>query len=152
MKMLFISILLTWGCSFVAKGQVDCGIVFSYDDNGYRIDRQKVCPAPKTAPVDSPVHTTGIQPIDSLHISSEFRIYPNPLTTWVNIDLEPASLRLSCSIMVTDVSGRVLKSQSLVSPTTRLDLDGYANGSYFFTLRRGTQVNTVKLVKLTGTD
>ena len=156
MKGFYCLVISLFFVSIVVKGQTNCGIEISYDDNGYRITRQKLCPVPRTAPpFDSTAVPSAINnqlSVDSLTqiAAGIFKVYPNPTAMSVNVYLDDISLKTKCNLTVMDETGRVFRRQSLNNSVTEIDLTGFANGTFLFSLQRGAQVNSVKVVKLSG--
>jgi hypothetical protein len=154
MKSIYLIVAIALLSSFTAKCQTAyCAITFGYDDNGYRITRKKTCyyNGPGTQVLREPVQndTNALKPIDQFTVGT-YQIYPNPAINQANIKLDAVSLQSVCSITITDVLGKMLKRQYITDPVTGIDISGFANGTYFFVLRRGDKMNTVRLVKLDG--
>ena len=76
-----------------------------------------------------------------------FVIYPNPTNNIFNIKFNEL---FSGSIVITDISGRLLKSESFNDKTQiTLSLEPYSNGIYFVSVINQNKVNeTVRIVKL----
>jgi hypothetical protein len=150
MKTIYFALSLL-ALSGAARGQT-CSIAISYDDNGYRVKREKLCTMSDVVP-DSlaplPLATADSTGPDALGL---FRVYPNPTGNQVNIGLDAVSLRSKCSVTLTDATGKALGNKVMTGPVTTMDLGGYADGIYFFILQRGTQVNTVRVVKQYGSS
>jgi len=146
MKTIYLTISL-FIFSFAAKAQV-CKILISYDDNGNRIKREKSCIGNRPASEDTAGNDLAAK--DLQPVTDVFAIYPNPTTTQVNIRLSSLALKERCELTITDGSGKTLKTRLLSAPLTDIDLAGFADGPYLFILRRGTQVNTIKVMKTYG--
>lgn len=76
-----------------------------------------------------------------------FSIYPNPTNNLFNIQFNEL---FSGSIVITDISGRLIKSETFNDKMEiTLSLDSYSSGIYFVSVINQNKVNeTVKIVKL----
>jgi hypothetical protein len=129
-----------------------CRIIISYDANGNRIQRALVCPD-EHIPPDKAVLYTVRKKMDGLGdlTSGTYQVYPNPAENKVNIKLDANLLAKDCSIFMTELTGKVLYQQRNVSSSvSEIDLQGYADGTYFIVVVQGTDRHTVKIVKQTG--
>jgi Leucine-rich repeat (LRR) protein len=80
---------------------------------------------------------------------NEFSVYPNPARSIVNISFVESG---KCAIKLTDVSGRVLQTQTMDADkkqnNIQLDVSKYAHGIYFVTLyNEKKQTQTLQLIK-----
>ena len=74
-------------------------------------------------------------------------IYPNPATDWLRVLLPAAQSSTSWHLELSDVSGRVLRSQGCASGDCVLDLSGMASGPYVVSARSGERVFVGKVVR-----
>ena len=74
-------------------------------------------------------------------------MYPNPAADWVRV-LLPEGIN-SCTVEISDASGRVLRSTTLphASVSGILDLSGLPGGNYWVMLRNGEVLFVGKLMK-----
>lgn len=75
---------------------------------------------------------------------SSFSIYPNPAHGFVTIDC-PLSIN-NCQLFITDISGKVLKSQKITSKISRVDLAAICTGMYLITIQSDEGKQTNKLI------
>ncbi len=82
--------------------------------------------------------------IDDFNSNSNFKLFPNPASDFVNIDYPLANANDVCQI--TDINGRIVKQLSLVQ--TNLNISDLNNGVYFLQIisQNGKAVLTQKLV------
>lgn len=62
------------------------------------------------------------------------RFYPNPATTFINIDIQ-RSLMKSSSFQVYNFLGKKVIEMQDIANKTRIDLTGYTRGIYIYQLR-----------------
>lgn len=128
-------------------------IVVSYDDNGNRVKRERICYADCTGPKPAPPDTTAQQdPVavaDSAWLNSfGFEVYPNPTEGGFTLRIgSPDMLKQKCSIIVTDALGRELMRKEVTELITRYDIGYSADGFYMCTVIIGDHWETVRLVK-----
>jgi hypothetical protein len=75
---------------------------------------------------------------------SNFRITPNPATTYVQIGNDP--LPAQNQLFILDMQGKEVMTLSNVQPAQNIDLSQIANGSYMFQIKSGSQVESRKIV------
>ena len=75
--------------------------------------------------------------------TSEFKIYPNPASSSVNIATDK---NIAGTLSITDVAGRKMKSMQLSSAMIEISTAEFPTGLYFVTLNRGTETTTQKLL------
>jgi hypothetical protein len=71
------------------------------------------------------------------------RVFPNPSNEVINISLNK---EVSASLTLLDVSGKVVKTQSLNGISTSINTASLNSGVYFVTINDGTSVSTQKVV------
>jgi hypothetical protein len=71
------------------------------------------------------------------------RVFPNPSNEVINISLNK---EVSASLKLLDVSGKVVKTQSLNGISTSINTASLNSGVYFVTINDGTSVSTQKVV------
>lgn len=145
-----LSIITLSLTGYYAQAQT-CKIKIYYDANGNRILRGLECGRP--APEESSVLQTETKQTDAFSslTSGTYQVYPNPAENKVNIKLDADLLAKGCSISLTDITGKVLYQQRIVTETvSAIDLQGYADGAYFIIIATSNDRHTVKIVKQTG--
>jgi hypothetical protein len=135
--------------------QAPCVIKIGYDDNGYRVHRVLDCTGGRPA---NPNDTIPLASADTSkandsiqnQLAGKFEVYPNPSNDIVYIQLDGISLKEQCSYILTDATGKVLGQSNITGAITSLKLASFADGTYFVILKRGLQVNTIKIAKQYG--
>jgi len=75
-----------------------------------------------------------------------FSVYPNPVTSNLNIELGSSSS--NGLLTISDVTGRVVQSQTIVNGNTQqIDVSSLNRGIYYLTVNTGVAVSTSKFVK-----
>ena len=77
-------------------------------------------------------------------ISSNFKIYPNPVKSTVNIDLSSVD---NSSIDVYDINGRKILTQKLSNSSNTINIDNLSSGMYLFKVTSDQGTATSKVVK-----
>jgi hypothetical protein len=85
------------------------------------------------------IKLTGIEDEDEI----DFTISPNPASTQLTITHSSKELHEISSILLYDVSGKLLKTYTVEEPTTVLDISDLDNGIYFLTVD-GKSVKFIK--------
>ncbi len=75
--------------------------------------------------------------------ANRVQIYPNPANGVFNIEVKQAK---AFEVTVLDLTGKVLKTQTVKATETQLDLTGYAKGIYQLNLLSEGQIITKKLI------
>ncbi len=87
--------------------------------------------------------TTAATGIHEFGKSAIVSLYPNPANETVIINVEAANLT-AASIQVTDLLGKVLISQPIVSASTKLDVYDLPNGYYLIQCKYGNETAGMK--------
>ncbi|HEY1031200.1 MAG TPA: PKD domain-containing protein [Flavipsychrobacter sp.] len=85
---------------------------------------------------------TGIANVSSNH---SFAIYPNPARDIVSIEWVAGNAK-DATVVITDISGKVVLNQTIKDGTTELNLQSLHKGLYFITLESENIKNTQKLL------
>ncbi|NRA12924.1 MAG: T9SS type A sorting domain-containing protein, partial [Crocinitomicaceae bacterium] len=80
----------------------------------------------------------GVDELDN----NQVNVYPNPSEGLFNVQMKNFTGE-NHTVIVTDISGRVVLNKQVSAGTFQLDLSGAAGGSYMMTI----QSNTTKMVK-----
>ena len=84
----------------------------------------------------------GIEPVNN----ATFKIYPNPVSNMLNIELGQNESR--CVLTITDLAGKTIQTKYLVnSNLNSIDITGLAPGMYFASVNNGNGVSTSKFIK-----
>jgi hypothetical protein len=71
------------------------------------------------------------------------RVFPNPANEVINISLNK---EVSATLTLLDVSGKVVRTQTLNGISTSINTASLNSGVYFVTINDGTSVSTQKVV------
>jgi uncharacterized surface protein with fasciclin (FAS1) repeats len=82
--------------------------------------------------------TTSISKLDEII----FEIYPNPATDFIRINSKMGVE----SLIIRDITGRVVTQMNNLSSSQRIDLNGFKSGMYLVTMKNGNSVSTKKLI------
>jgi uncharacterized surface protein with fasciclin (FAS1) repeats len=82
--------------------------------------------------------TTNISRLDEL----TFDIYPNPATDYIRIN---SNIGIE-SLIIRDITGRVVTQMNNLSSSERIELNGFKSGMYLVTMKNGNSVSTKKLI------
>ena len=77
-------------------------------------------------------------------ISSNFKIYPNPATSTITIDLSSVD---NSSVDVYDIDGRKILTQKLSNSSNTINIDNLSSGMYLFKVTSDQGTATSKVVK-----
>jgi hypothetical protein len=85
---------------------------------------------------------------EELKLQSSIRVFPNPTTYLVNVDLSQLP-QGEYQLYLLDLSGKVVYNQNTTATSNQLDMSSYATGTYVLNVQtKGTQkVETFKIVK-----
>jgi len=99
----------------------------------------------KDVPEDSDVETDYTEVIGTENQEDPFpdlKIYPNPFSG--TLHLEGAE---GCTLQVTTEDGVIVHTQKLINPVETILLENFRSGVYFFCVKNGKQMKTIKGVK-----
>jgi S-formylglutathione hydrolase FrmB len=75
----------------------------------------------------------------------QIEIFPNPTSGFLSIELNTSGQSL---IKITDINGKLIRSESIERTRAQLDLSSFQKGVYFITIRSKDFLTTRKIVKL----
>ena len=85
---------------------------------------------------------------EELSIQSNVRVFPNPTTYMVNVDLSQLS-QGEYQLYLVDLQGKVIYQQTTTEKSIELDMRNYSTGSYVLKVQtKGTQqLDTFQIIK-----
>jgi hypothetical protein len=86
----------------------------------------------------------GLATNEKLATTNEFSLYPNPAKSIVNLNID--CLVGAGSIVVTDLYGKQVKTQTLSMGTNTIDISNLSKGMYFVSTITNEGKTTKKLV------
>ncbi|MEQ8241068.1 MAG: T9SS type A sorting domain-containing protein, partial [Cyclobacteriaceae bacterium] len=95
---------------------------------------------------DGQDNTIPIVVLNTEEIESEFKVYPNPTTDIVFIDLSNTELK-NPLINIVNTSGQIVKSQNAKSEIVSIDMHSLKAGIYFLQFQTLRGARTKKLIK-----
>ena len=105
--------------------------VSSTNDNGCESDRTEI-----VVTVESTLSSNNFD------ISNKLKIYPNPATNAITIDVDNLT---TAKLQVLDITGKIIKNETLESITNSIDITKYPSGVYMFKIIT-TEGTTIKKV------
>ena len=86
---------------------------------------------------------------EELSIQSNIRVFPNPTTYMVNVDLSQLS-KGEYQLYLVDLQGKVIYQQTTTEKSIELDMRNYSTGSYVLKVQtKGTQqIDTFQIIKI----
>jgi hypothetical protein len=76
--------------------------------------------------------------------SSSFNIYPNPATQYLTV--ETSTFNIGTVIQVIDLTGKIIKTESLQSNTQLIDIRDLSEGLYFIKIQNNKGLYSVKKI------
>ena len=81
---------------------------------------------------------------NDLQTTNEFTVYPNPAKTFISLNIE--TLVGAGQIVVTNLYGKQVKTQSLSMGTNTIDVANFSKGMYFISVITSDSKTTKKLI------
>ncbi|MFL5765410.1 MAG: M1 family aminopeptidase [Bacteroidia bacterium] len=78
-------------------------------------------------------YTAGIQ--QHVAKNNDFKVFPNPAKDKLTIDLSAMKASEPQQMLICDVSGKVVSSESITQPVISLNTSSFANGLYFVSVK-----------------
>lgn len=144
--LLFHIMLIT----ITAKAQTTCYIFYSYDNAGYRINRQYQCiTGPNSnyqgGPVMRQAHGTGTALGNDSIITNTCSLYPNPSNGHFSAVLKyPVH---DADVYIADAKGAVISRKKMDGTETSFDISQYPPGIYVLHLKSKDYEFEAKVVK-----
>lgn len=120
-------------------------ISFLYDDSGNRTDR--IIDMSKSAIVPGTLGENTEKELIGEIGDLSVKIYPNPTTGRIKIEIAPFEKNSTGSIGVYDMNGRLVLRQEYLSPVNAVDISNVQNGIYFLKLTFSGRTLEWKIVK-----
>tara|TARA_Y100000782_G_scaffold115484_1_gene159036 strand:- start:2978 stop:6289 length:3312 start_codon:yes stop_codon:yes gene_type:complete len=79
--------------------------------------------------------------------STHLSVYPNPTSSSLTLQIDDYDSEATYKGLLMNAMGQVVRSQTITTPTTVLDLSDYPAGIYFLVINDGTQSQTVRISK-----
>ena len=85
---------------------------------------------------------------EELSIQSNIRVFPNPTTYMVNVDLSQLS-KGEYQLYLVDLQGKVVYQQTTTQKSIELDMGNYSTGSYVLKVQAkgAQQIDTFQIIK-----
>jgi subtilisin-like proprotein convertase family protein len=80
------------------------------------------------------------------NVLSGLKIYPNPTTGIVNIDLGNANLDNKSIVKLYDIQGRIISTKEMNSSVDNINISNLSDGVYLITIENGSSKTTKKIV------
>lgn len=90
--------------------------------------------------------------LDAINAITKINIYPNPTVDYVTVEYTSTSASAAAILKITDVSGRIISTQSLGMMNTgvnkiQIDATGFANGTYNVDIQTDKGIGKVSFIK-----
>lgn len=142
MKVIFC-VLITILTFVSAKSQT---ISFDYDDSGNRESRI-VIPLKSSFQNKSKIETEVYQPIVDNIGTDSISIYPNPVSMYLNVNIQSKKDILNIYVKVVDQSGHIVISEKYSDDAFQLDFSHLSAGIYFMVINIGEENTKWKIIK-----
>ncbi|WP_353167716.1 S8 family serine peptidase [Flavobacterium sp.] len=77
---------------------------------------------------------------------SNLKIYPNPTTGFVNIDLGNQNLESNSIVKLFDIQGRIISTKEMKTAVDNVNISNLSDGVYIITIENGSSKTTKKIV------
>ena len=121
-------------------------IVYSYDNSGNRILRQKEIVYRTRSVVDGESEDPE-EYSDTLSVYNKVTVYPNPTEGLLKIDITGMERVGRSSLSAYSQSGQLLMNVSPLSDSNEIDLTGYPSAVYYFIIVLDDKTSTWKIIK-----
>ncbi len=92
----------------------------------------------------SPCSSTSFSSgIDDSYKTNTYRIFPNPVRDYLNVETESKS----CTAMIYDNTGQLILQMKNIAGKTRMDFSCLPNGMYFIQMQSGDNTTSTKFIK-----
>ena len=143
--------LFVFGCTIlISSMSIAQQIEYIYDNAGNRVLRQ-IYVMKSSSNDDSQLKNENIlaQSLSDTTGKYDFKLYPNPTRDFLQIETCELFLELpSKSVLVYDLTGKLLINQQIDERTTQLDFSNFITGNYIVRmLSDGKQIREWKVVR-----
>lgn len=90
---------------------------------------------------------TGLSVADAASQNFDIQVYPNPVSEEVNIKITNPTNADNASLIITDISGRLIKSVNVKEGVVSLDMTSQAAGIYIVKYNNGAESKYIRFVK-----
>ena len=80
--------------------------------------------------------------------SKAFKVYPNPTSSQLNIDLSGYEMTTEASAMIFDLSGRMVQEKTNLEAFTTISVDALPTGSYMILINTGSETMTHRINRI----
>lgn len=144
-----ITVAVSFLFSTLAFSQGTCpAINFSYDAAGNRIQRIPgtiTCSPPPQIKQKDNTKPSATE-VNSF-ISLEINVYPNPTQDKISVDIAVNELKDNKTVIMSDVTGKTIYSETTSLQTLQIDVSGLALGLYYVTVTQGNNKATYSVLK-----
>ncbi len=117
---------------------------FLYDNSGNRTSRTTI--TMKSTHSDSEDQNSQESFTDQLD-GHAILIYPNPVKSEINIEIQGLAEDMDAEIRLFDQSGRLLILQNHFSESSSMNLTEFSAGNYYMVIRLGTETTRWTIIK-----
>jgi len=125
----FILILASLTASVITYGQT---VSFTYDDSGNRISRITIGLKSTSGATDD---SNSNEPFQDRVGDHSILIYPNPVESEINIEIEGIEENPDASISIIDQGGRLVLKKDNIGRSNTINLSHLPSGNYFMLIR-----------------
>ncbi|MGB0871291.1 MAG: PKD domain-containing protein [Flavobacteriales bacterium] len=122
----------------LTDGQTICLTVFSIDEDGDCCE-ETIC---ETISVPSSINANK-----TANPNIDIVLFPNPNSGISQIKVNNFDKNKSYSMTLNDLSGKILKTSTLLKPSTALDLTSFNDGMYILYISDGENTEVLKVIK-----
>lgn len=132
-KFSFLIILMI--LSFFNLSSQVSAYIYSYDPSGNRISRELIILPEilKSQEVDNQ-SATDTTKLEYFAFGKSVRIYPNPTSDYLNIEISNLQIENNSTVIIYDTSGRILRKMGITDNNTVLNLSDISSGLYILQL------------------
>ncbi len=131
---------------FISVSAYSQTVSFDYDDSGNRTSRN-VISLKSNFQSKSKIETDANKTIDDIIGTTKISIFPNPVTLFLNVNIQSESVDFNANVKVIDQSGHVIISQEYSDTNFQLDFSNLSTGIYFMVIELGEEHTKWKIIK-----